>query len=334
MTTSDSGDAILSRLATRNDGETTTVATLAQWLASGECPPYVIRSAAWSILDLVTKPEGWAASGLVQVAHTLHHSLDEHFDAGRNLNTYDRNYADKLRPSRELQKQTRIKLNSVSDVVKAHYIGPLVSRSGGLSPTDEAFTITIRIPDLLTFWNGLPVDDRPRDGFPLEILYVAWLNRPQLVTPNARATGRIIPAKLAHVSPAGRQTVHDGGPRGPHCAGNQRRNGPAGLLRFSAAHYAAAAVHPPRIQRIHGNWALSATGVVRPGRCARDQPGASGTVVTEAVCGISPGSAAGLTRFLHASGHAGHAPPDAELAVPQPAQAPAQRVLAPSDGGI
>ena len=205
MTTSDSGDAILSRLATRNDGETTTVAALAQWLASGECPPYVIRSAAWSILDLVTKPEGWAASGLVQVAHTLHHSLDEHFDAGGNLNTYDRNYADKLRPSRELQKQTRIKLNSVSDVVKAHYIGRLVSRSGGLSPTDEAFTITIRIPDLLTFWNGLPVDDRPRDGFPLEILYVAWLNRPQLVTPNARATGRIIPAKLAHVSPGDRQ---------------------------------------------------------------------------------------------------------------------------------
>ena len=205
MTTSDSGNAILSRLAARNDGETTTVEALAQWMVSGECPPDVIRSAAWSILELITKSEGWAASGLVDVICTVHQPFGERPDTGGDLDADDGHYADALRPSREPRTQTRIKLNSVGDVVVVDYTGRLVSSSGPVSATDETFSIAIRIPDLLAFWNGLPVDDRPRDGFPLEILYVAWLNRPQLVTPNARATGRIIPAKLAHVAPGDRQ---------------------------------------------------------------------------------------------------------------------------------
>ena len=204
MTTSDSGDTILSRLATRNDGETTTVGALAKWLVSGECPPDVIRTAAWSILELITKSEDWAASGLVDVVCTVHQPFGERLAAEGDPDTDDGHYADTLRPSREPRTQTRIKLNSVGDVV-VDYTGRLVSSSGTVSATDETFSIAIRIADLLAFWNGLPVDDRPRDGFPLEILYVAWLNRPQLVTPNARATGRILPAKLAQVAPGDRQ---------------------------------------------------------------------------------------------------------------------------------
>jgi hypothetical protein len=204
MTTSDSSDTILSRLATRNDGEPTTVGALAEWLVSGECPPDVIRTAAWSILELITKSEDWAASGLVDVVCTVHQPFGERLAAEGDPDTDDGRYADTLRPSREPRTQTRIKLNSVGDVV-VDYTGRLVSSSGTVSATDETFSIAIRIADLLAFWNGLPVDDRPRDGFPLEILYVAWLNRPQLVTPNARATGRIIPAKLAQVAPGDRQ---------------------------------------------------------------------------------------------------------------------------------
>ena len=336
MTTSDSGDAILSRLATRNDGETTTVGALAQWLVSGECPPDVIRTAAWSILELITKSEDWEASGLVDVICTVHQPFGERLATEGAPDTDDGRYADTLRPSREPRTQTRIKLNSVGDVV-VDYTGRLVSSSGTVSATDETFSIAIRIADLLAFWNGLPVDDRPRDGFPLEILYVAWLNRPQLVTPNARATGRIIPAKLAQVAPGrstGRQTVHDSRSRGPLRAGNRLRNKPAGLLRFSAVRGGAAAVHPPRIQRIHGHRAVSAAGPVRLGRCASDQPGTSSPIAAEAVCGIGAGGADGLPRCPHTSGNAGHTSPDAGLAVPQPAQAPAQRVLAPSDGGV
>ena len=205
MTTSDSGDAILTRLAKRNDGESTTVEALAEWLVSGECPPDIIRSTAWSILELITKSEDWAASGLVDVICTVHQPFGERWDTEGDPDTDDGHYADTLRPSREPRTQTRIKLNSVGDVVVVDYTGRIVSSSGTVSATDETFSIAVRVPDLLAFWNGLPVDDRPRDGFPLEILYVAWLNRPQLVTPNARATGRIIPAKLAQVAPGDRQ---------------------------------------------------------------------------------------------------------------------------------
>ena len=53
MTTSDSGDAILSRLAKRNDGDITTGRDLADWLESGECPADVTRTAAWAMMDLV-----------------------------------------------------------------------------------------------------------------------------------------------------------------------------------------------------------------------------------------------------------------------------------------
>ena len=58
---------------------------------------------------------------------------------------------------------------------------------------------------MLTLWNNLPLDDRPRDGFPLEILYKAWRDRPKVVEPNTRTSGRIIPSKLAQVAPGDRQ---------------------------------------------------------------------------------------------------------------------------------
>ena len=205
MTTSDTGDGILTRLAKRNDGETTTVDALADWLALGECPPDVIRSAAWSMLDLVTKPDNWADSGLVDVMSTLHQPFIER-QVKETPGTVDDNpKCDILLPSREPGMATKIKLDPGRDMAIVDYSGRMVSSTGAVSGTDETFSIAVRIPDMLVLWNGLPLDDRPRDGFPLEILYVAWLDRPQLVTPNARVTGRIIPAKLAHVAPADRQ---------------------------------------------------------------------------------------------------------------------------------
>ena len=39
----------------------------------------------------------------------------------------------------------------------------------------------------------------------MEILYLAWLKRPRLVSPNSRSSKRIIPSKLAHVAPGDRQ---------------------------------------------------------------------------------------------------------------------------------
>ena len=69
----------------------------------------------------------------------------------------------------------------------------------------ERFSIAVHIAGILEIWNGSPTDERPRDGFPLEILYLAWHNQPKLVSPSTRSTGRIIPSKLAHVAPGDRQ---------------------------------------------------------------------------------------------------------------------------------
>ena len=186
MTTSDSGDDILTRLARRNGGESTTIGALAEWLASGECPPDIIRSAAWSILELVTKSGDWMNSDLVDVMSTLHQPFGERLDAEHPPGSTE---PDLMIPSREPGTSTKIKLDTARDMTVVDYSGRMISTSGALSATDETFSVAVRLPDLLTFWNSLPVDDRPRDGFPLEILYMAWLNRPQLVTLSARARG-------------------------------------------------------------------------------------------------------------------------------------------------
>ena len=80
--------------------------------------------------------------------------------------------------------------------------GPL---SNALSQLSAQSSIEIPIIELVTLWNETPETERPKGGFPLDILYLAWLNRPQPVEPSTREKGRIIPAKIAQVAPGDRR---------------------------------------------------------------------------------------------------------------------------------
>ena len=60
MTTSDSADSVLERVAKRNGGETLTFRALSEWLLSGDCLRSVEEASAWSILELATSDEDWS----------------------------------------------------------------------------------------------------------------------------------------------------------------------------------------------------------------------------------------------------------------------------------
>ena len=171
MTTSNRGNDILIRLAGRNNGEPVTVEMLSDWLESGECPADVIRDAAWSTLELAEKTGEW----------------------------------EEPEPVEDTAASAAIMVDPENDQVVVEYRRYKLSLSGIVNTTVAASSYSVQCADLSYLWNSLPKDERPREGFPLEILYVAWLNRPQLVTPNPRATGRILPAKLAQVAPGDRR---------------------------------------------------------------------------------------------------------------------------------
>ena len=215
MTTSDSGDAILSRLAKRNDGDITTGRDLADWLESGECPADVTRTAAWAMMDLVAGSvdledvPDWTGTmdflgAPADFVAARDVSGDRFVGAGVVDPVHWRNFRD-LVPSTELAGSATMMLDYVGDKVIVEYRGHLTFSSGAVSPGVEVLSYWISCGEMLGLWNRLPMDRRPRDGFPLDILYLAWLNRPRMVAPNPRTTGRIIPARLAHISPLDRQ---------------------------------------------------------------------------------------------------------------------------------
>ena len=205
MKTSNNADDILARLAKRNSGETITAATLSRWMLSGECPGYVVEAAAWSILELVMVPEEWQSSGLVNVLGAAHQSPGGAPDTEATRGELHEPSSENLLPLRERGTRTELRLDPAGDLMEVGFTGRMVSSNGKVTNTDETISLTVEIADLLEAWNGTPIEKRPRDGFPLEILYLAWINRPKMVAPNTRTTGRIIPSKLAHVAPGERQ---------------------------------------------------------------------------------------------------------------------------------
>ena len=205
MTTSNSANSILARVAKRNNGQTLTIEILSEWLSSRQCPAHTSAAAAWSILELATSVGEWSKSKLVQVMRERHYSTSEAPPEGMPNDGDNTFSADTLVPCRESATTAETFLFPYDERALVKFSGQMVSSSGKLTGVQESFSLALRISDMLEFWNGLPTDERPRDGFPLEILYLAWAKRPTLVSPNTRSSGRIIPSKLAHVSPGDRQ---------------------------------------------------------------------------------------------------------------------------------
>ena len=205
MTISSNGDSVLARVAKRNGGENVTIETLSEWLSSGGCPPYASEAAAWSILELATKDEYWIESGMVYVERESHPSPLEGEDGETASGTFCKPSPETPLPCRESGTRTQVVLDPAGELAIAKFLGRMISPNGQVTDAVERFSMAVHIAGILEIWNGSPIDERPRDGFPLEILYLAWHNQPKLVSPSTRSTGRIIPSKLAHVAPGDRQ---------------------------------------------------------------------------------------------------------------------------------
>lgn len=203
LATSDTGDAILARIAGRVDGESTTLRQLSEWLNSGHCPGDVARSAAWSTLELLSAShsdldsradDGGDGSGAVKIESA---AVDP--------------AAVNVLPFKEIalpdnpDTSVAITLDPDLDGVIIHYRSRMHSKVGRVTTIIESASSEIRCVDLLGVWNSLPETRRPRNGFPLEILYQAWLHRAPEVVPSERNTGRILPAGLAQVAPGDRR---------------------------------------------------------------------------------------------------------------------------------
>ena len=204
MKTSDNGDSILARIAKRNGGESIGFQALSEWLSSGECRRSVVEAAAWSMLELSTNDDEWAN-------YTV---LSEDQNGVQSLNRRGKEKSpDKARtippegsllPLKGPETRAEVILDAGKEQAIARFVGTMVSPQGKFMD-DEFCSIVLSISEMLELWNNLPLDDRPRDGFPLEILYLAWRDRPKVVEPNIRTSGRIIPSKLAQVAPGDRQ---------------------------------------------------------------------------------------------------------------------------------
>ena len=67
----------------------------------------------------------------------------------------------------------------------------------------------MRLGDVVSAWNVRPKQDSSDEElrrFPLTPIVDAWLRRPRLVRPNARAQNRILPGKLAQAHPTDRRS--------------------------------------------------------------------------------------------------------------------------------
>ena len=204
MTTSDSADSVLERVAKRNGGESLTFRALSEWLLSGDCRRSAEEASAWSILELATSDEDWSNYAVLSGERKGSQSRKGR-GKGRNPGgAHTRPPEASLLPLQGPQTRAEVLLDAANEQVIARFTGTMFSPFGQLLDNENC-SIALKVSEMLALWNSLPIDDRPRDGFPLEILYIAWRDRPRVVEPNTRATGRIIPSKLAQVAPGDRQ---------------------------------------------------------------------------------------------------------------------------------
>ena len=211
-----SGEDVLESLADSHQKDPVTLADLADWLVSGECPQDTLRAAAasvWQLIMILTDTASQVADELMPqlegAAQDTEHSESRRLEIANILTDYF---------NREVLFSTRAPgiamdmfLDASRDSVVVTHIGhhfPLLKDgplSNALSQLSAQSSIEIPIIELVTLWNETPETERPKGGFPLDILYLAWLNRPQPVEPSTREKGRIIPAKIAQVAPGDRR---------------------------------------------------------------------------------------------------------------------------------
>ena len=204
MTTSEKADDVLARVVKRNGGETITFKALSEWLSSGQCRRSVIEAAAWSILELATNDEVWA-NYTVLSGEPAGSDPQERGSKGKATRKAPTEISEgSFLPLKGPQTRAEVVLDAAREEATARFSGTIFSPVGQFLENGSC-SIVLGIAEMMRLWNDLPIDDRPRDGFPLEILYLAWRDRPIVVEPSTRITGRIIPSRLAQVAPGDRQ---------------------------------------------------------------------------------------------------------------------------------
>ena len=192
-----SGEDVLVSLADSHQKDPVTLADLADWLASGECPQDTLRAAAasvWQLIMMFTDAASQMADELIPqlegTAQDTENSESRRLEIDNILTDYFNREV--LFSTRAPGIATDIFLEASSDSVVVTHIGhhspipkdgPL---SNALSQLSAQSSIEIPIRELVTLWNETPETERPKGGFPLDILYLAWLNRPQPVEPSTR----------------------------------------------------------------------------------------------------------------------------------------------------
>ena len=204
MKTSDNGDSILARIAKRNGGESVEFQALSEWLSSGECRRSVVEAAAWSMLELSTNDEDWANYTMLSDPQEANQSPKRGGKQKSSNKARTRHPKGSLLPLKGPDTRAQVTLDASQDQAIARFTGTMVSPQGEFIENENC-SIVLAVSEMLELWNNLPLDDRPRDGFPVEILYLAWRDRPKVVEPNTRTSGRIMPSKLAQVAPGDRQ---------------------------------------------------------------------------------------------------------------------------------
>ena len=211
-----SGKDVLESLADSHQKDPVTLVDLADWLASGECPQDTLRSAAasvWQLIMMSTGTVGQMADELMPQLEGAAQDIDNSESWRLKIDNILTDYFNRevLFSTRAPGIATDIFLEASSDSVVVTHIGhhfPLPKDgplSDALSQLSAQSSIEIPVKELVTLWNETPETERPKGGFPLDILYLAWLKRPQPVEPSTREQGRIIPAKIAQVAPGDRR---------------------------------------------------------------------------------------------------------------------------------
>ena len=212
-----SGDNVLKSLADTHQNDPVSLTGLADWLSSGECPQDTTRTAAASVWQLITTSTGSVRQmtdelmpQLEGAAHDAENADSWRSEVENILQEYFNR--DVLFSTRTPGTATDIGLDPANDAVIVTRVGhhhPSLLKDGrltnALSQLSAQSSIVVPISELVTLWNKTPEEGRPAGGFPLDILYRAWLNRPQPVEASLRDKGRIIPAKLAQVAPGDRR---------------------------------------------------------------------------------------------------------------------------------
>ena len=207
-----SSDGVLQSLADNHENEPITLIDLADWLSSGECPQDTVRAAATSVLQLTARSTDTVKRMADELMPQLEGTARDTGNSDSRRLEVENILADYFNRETILSTNTigvakDIMLDATADAVIVTYGGhhsPL-SNEGPLPGNSPESSVQMTVRELVKLWNDTPEMERPTGGFPLDILYIAWLNRPQPVDANLREKGRILPAKLAQVAPGDRR---------------------------------------------------------------------------------------------------------------------------------